>query len=322
MRTRCADVHGGHPHTVPTQYSGLVSGGSPSSLEQWPGGVWSGDDEPAPRTGRGAAGPHRARGARVRAGLAELGLVVAVYVGYSLTRLVADESVAPAAQRGPRPAPRRALGRVSTSRRGSTASSSTTTGSAWPAASTTPPRTTSSPASSWSGCGAAGPEAYLPARRALVLATAVALVLYVLVPMAPAAADGRVRRRAPALVGPRLVGRRGLGAARARAATPTSSRRSRRCTPAGRCGSPGCCSARSADVRAACCRPVLRLDARGHHRAGHRRHRQPLGARRGRRLGGRRRGRSLAVRPMRTAVPAPFAPAPGRSSSTSAAGSP
>ncbi len=118
-------------------------------------------------------------------GLAELGLVVAVYVGYSLTRLVADESVAPAARARPRPAARRALAGSRPRDVAQRPASSTTTGSAVAGSFyyATAHYLVTAVVLVW--LWRRGPAAYLPARRALVLATAVALVLYVLVPMAP-----------------------------------------------------------------------------------------------------------------------------------------
>ena len=132
-----------------------------------------------------------ARRRRVRAGLVELALVVAVYVGYSLTRLVADEAIAPAMGRA------RDLLEVER----------------WLGLDLETWLNRLFVDHAWLGVAGSfyyatahylvtgvvlvwlwrrGPAAYLPARRALVLATAVALVLYVLVPMAPPRMDGYV----------------------------------------------------------------------------------------------------------------------------------
>jgi hypothetical protein len=133
---------------------------------------------------RSPAAPPRSRRKRVRAGLVELGLVVGLYVGYSLTRLVADDTLAPAVERA------RDLLRVER----------------WLGLDLEVWLNRLFVDHSWLGLAGSfyyatahylvtgivlvwlwrrGPAAYLPARRALMLATAIALVLYVVLPMAP-----------------------------------------------------------------------------------------------------------------------------------------
>jgi hypothetical protein len=133
---------------------------------------------------RTAAPSFTTRRWRVRAGLVELGLVVGLYLSYSLTRLVADDALTPAAGRA------RDLLRVER----------------WLGLDLEHWLNRLFVDHSWLGLAGSfyyatahylvtvvvlvwlwrrGPSAYVPARRALMLATAVALVLYVLLPMAP-----------------------------------------------------------------------------------------------------------------------------------------
>ncbi len=127
---------------------------------------------------------HRARLRRLRAGLTELVLVIGVYVGYSLTRLVADESPGPAAGRARDLLDvERSWGLDLETRLNGLFVHHDWLGVAGSFYYATAHYVVTGVVLVW--LWRRGPEAYLPARRALVLATAVALVLYVVVPMAP-----------------------------------------------------------------------------------------------------------------------------------------
>ena len=257
----------------------------------------------------------QARGRSMWAGLAELALVVGVYVAYSLTRLVADESVAPAAQRA------RELVRVER----------------WGGLDLETWLNRLFVDHGWLGVAGSfyyatahylvtgavlvwlwrrGPEAYLPARRALVFATAVALVLYVLVPMAPPRLmDGYVDvlqlSSAHGWWGGEASAPRGLGGYTNQLAAFPSMHAGWALWVAWVLQR----EVRNRPVRvlgwAHAMVTALVIVGTGNHWV--------LDA-----VGGWVvvTAAFVAVRPMPLGVPAPFAPAPGRSSSTSAAGSP
>ena len=130
-----------------------------------------------------------------------------------------------------------------------------------------------------------GPSAYVPGRRALLAATVLALGLYLLLPMAPPRlVDGYVDVLA-LHAGGRVVGRRGLGPAGARRLHQPARRVpvvARRLGAVGRAGRAAACVA--PDLAGA------RLDPRRRDRRGDRGHGEPLGDGRGRGLAGGRCG--------------------------------
>ena len=165
----------------------------------------------------------------------ELLLITALYVAYSATRLVADDALAPAVDRAHALVDveiflglhwEQAINRlfVDVGWLG-------LVGSYWYA---TAHYVVTAVVLVW--LYRRGPATYAPARRALLIATVAGLVLYLLLPMAPPRLTGGYVD----VLGPATPPTAG-GARRPRpragwAGSPTSSRRSRRCTPGGRCG--------------------------------------------------------------------------------------
>ncbi len=131
-----------------------------------------------------SAAPTRDRRSRVWAGLVEVALVLGLYVAYSLTRLVADDSMAPALERARDLLHfERWLGLDLETGLNQLFVDKSWLGLAGSFYYATAHYLVTGIALIW--LWRRGPTAYLPARRALMLATAIALVLYVLLPMAP-----------------------------------------------------------------------------------------------------------------------------------------
>lgn len=121
---------------------------------------------------------------RVRRGATELVLLVAVYVGYSLTRLVADGTMAPARERaGALLDLERWMGLDLESWLNGWFVGSHTVGLIGSYYYATAHYIVTAVVLVW--LWRSGPAVYVPARRALMLATAIALVLYLLLPTAP-----------------------------------------------------------------------------------------------------------------------------------------
>ena len=130
------------------------------------------------------AATSRGRRSRVRAGLVELALILGLYVGYSLTRLVADDALAPALHRAHDLLRlERWLGLDLEAWLNRLFVDHSWLGLAGSFYYATAHYLVTGIALIW--LWRRGPAAYLPARRALILATVFALVLYVLLPMAP-----------------------------------------------------------------------------------------------------------------------------------------
>ena len=128
--------------------------------------------------------PLRPAWARARAGLAEAVVVLTVYVGYSLTRLGADDSPGPALASARRLLHlERYLGLDVEARLNGWFVDHPSLGLAGSFYYATAHYLVTGVVLVW--LWRRGPAAYLPARRALLAATSIALVVYLLVPMAP-----------------------------------------------------------------------------------------------------------------------------------------